>query len=116
MSRAAAEPEFAELAASAVAGSRRRPPTDLRFDAWSAAATDFAAQQGERLLVREAHRRDELGCRPPTTATAASSAIRLAMHGPDAWRLTDEAERRYGWALRIFQEWLDELREQRDVA
>jgi DNA-binding IclR family transcriptional regulator len=35
----------------------------------------------------------------------------LAEQTLGGWRLTVEAERRYGWALRAFQGWLDELRE-----
>ena len=35
----------------------------------------------------------------------------LAEENEDGWRLTDEAERLYGPALRLMDEWLDELRE-----
>jgi hypothetical protein len=33
----------------------------------------------------------------------------LAERTPHGWRLTEEAERAYGCALRAFQEWLDEV-------
>ena len=38
----------------------------------------------------------------------------LAEQGPDGWRLTAEAERRYGRALSAFDEWLEQMR--RDAA